>query len=70
MDNSEKLLNDVENIFDDIERLSVKYHSVINECQKNGYYKFETLLGPPCLIDCNYINTLGIVKKNIKQKIN
>ena len=57
MDNSEKLLNDIENIFDDIKRLSVKY-------------KFETLIGHPCLIDCNYINTLEIIKKNIKQKIN
>ena len=68
MDNSEKLLNDIENILDDINRLSVKYYSVINECQKNGYYKFETLLGPPNLINCNCINTLEIVKKNIKQK--
>lgn len=73
MNNSKKYLSyclqEIENIFNDFDKLSLRYYNLINECEKNGSYTFEKQLGPRNLIDVNNCNILTIVKENIKQKL-
>jgi len=62
-------LDEIENMFNDFDKLALKYYNLINECETNGTYLFEKQLAPINLIDVNNINILRIVQQNIKEKL-